>query len=301
MLNFGGFNNSFCSTFRLPMWGNFNWQFPQFSGWQPQVPVQMPFFNFFQQPSYFMPQQINFNTGLFNSSYSAYNSGFVSPSVYPNISSTPLFNFNNSSYNFLSPNLNTNKLADNIALLNKNTESGDINAKDKNVKNDNFKPKVSSSDLSISSLSIIKEEVEPGYSVHKGRYINIKDLKPDMKNTLVKLDKKAKELGYTMVVIDGFRSHATQAAAYRRKPNLCARAGKSAHEYGAAVDLALYDKNGKQISIDRVPEFGKYAQSLNLVWGATWSNKKEPWHFNFVNWQNRADISAEYKKWNNLA
>lgn len=294
MLNFGGFNNSFCSTFRLPMWEGFSWQFPQLFGWQPQFTMQMPSFNFFQQPSYFMPAQNNLNMGLFNSSYPTFNTGFV-PNTF-SANSTPLFNFNNSAYNFLSADFNTNKSSDNIALSNAKTK-----LEDKTVKKDNFNPKVSRSSVTNLNIPTVKEEVAEGYSVHKGTYINLKDLKPDMKETLVKLDKKAKELGYTMVVIDGFRSHATQAAAYRKKPKWCARPGKSAHEYGAAVDLALYDKNGKQISIDRVPEFGKYAQSLNLVWGATWDNKKEPWHFNFVNWQARADIKSEYDKWKNYA
>ena len=294
MLNFGGFNNSFCFTSRLPMWGSFNWSFPQFFGWQPQIPMQMPFFNAFQPTTYFNPVQTNINTGLFTSPYPTYNTGFMPRSVASN--PTPLFNFNNNSFNFLSSSGNTANLSDNVALLNEKTK-----LEDTVVKKDNFKPKVSSSNLSSASFAIVKEEVKEGYSVHKGKYINLKDLKPDMKDTLVKLDKKAKELGYTMVVIDGYRSHETQAAAYRKKSGLCARAGKSAHEYGAAVDLALYDKNGKQISIDRVPEFGKYAQSLNLVWGATWASKKEPWHFNFVNWKERADIKSEYQKWNQLA
>ena len=154
----------------------------------------------------------------------------------------------------------------------------------------------------LNSSLYIAEEIVPGYYVQKGKYLNTKDLKPYMKEAIVKMDKKAKELGYTLVIIDGFRSHATQAAAKKRKPKLCAPAGKSAHEYGVAVDVALF-KNGKQVGdIKRqVPEFGRYAQSLGLEWGANWRTKYEPWHFNFNNWTNLADVRDEYRRWNHLA
>ena len=131
----------------------------------------------------------------------------------------------------------------------------------------NFKPKSTKTNLGNKNFPVVAEELLPGCFINKGKYLNIKDLKPYMKDILVKLDKKAKELGYSLVVIDGFRSHATQAAAKKRKPKLCAPAGKSAHEYGVAVDLALYDSNGKQVSIDKVLPFATYAQSLGLEWG----------------------------------
>lgn len=154
----------------------------------------------------------------------------------------------------------------------------------------------------LNSSIYIKEEITPGNYITKGKYLNVSNLKPYMKDALVKLDKKAKELGYTMAVIDGFRSHETQAAAKKKKPKLCAPAGKSAHEYGVAVDLALF-KDGKQVTdiYKVVPEFGRYAQSLGLEWGAEWKSKYEPWHFNFNNWQYLADVSGEYKRWNHLA
>lgn len=147
----------------------------------------------------------------------------------------------------------------------------------------------------------VEEEIIPGYYVNKGKYLNIQDLKPYMKEALVKLDKKAKELGYKLVVIDGFRTHEGQKAAKKRKPKLCATPGKSPHEYGVAVDLALYDSNGKQISIDKVKAFSDYAQAIGLEWGATWKSKYEPWHFNMMDWQDLADVRNEYRQYNNLA
>ena len=163
------------------------------------------------------------------------------------------------------------------------------------------KAKTKKADESLKSSLYIAEEIVPGYFVQKGKNININKLKPYMKDALVKMDKKAKELGYTMVVVDGFRSHAVQAAAKKRKPKLCAPAGKSAHEYGVAVDVALF-KNGKQVDIYKhVPEFGYYAQSLGLEWGAAWKSKYEPWHFNFKDWKELADVRHEYRSWNHLA
>lgn len=157
-----------------------------------------------------------------------------------------------------------------------------------------IKPKVSKSNL---GKGFVSEELVSGYSINKCKHTDLVNLKPEMKEILVQLDKKAQELGYTMVVSDGFRSHVTQAAAKKRKPKLCATPGKSAHEYGAAIDLAMY-KDGKAVSIDKIPEFARYAQSLGLEWGATWKSKYEPWHFNFVRWQARADIRDEYNAYN---
>lgn len=156
------------------------------------------------------------------------------------------------------------------------------------------RPKVTKSAL---GRSFVAEEVLSGHSINKCKGANLIKLKPEMKEILVKLDAKAKELGYTMVVSDGFRSHEAQIAAKKRKPKLCATPGKSAHEYGAAIDLAMY-KGGKAVSIDKIQEFADYAQSLGLEWGATWKSKYEPWHFNFVQWQARADIKDEYNQWN---
>lgn len=164
------------------------------------------------------------------------------------------------------------------------------------------KTKTDKTQLKNKKFQIVKKEIIPGYYINQGNYSNTKGLKPYMKETLVKLDKKAKELGYTLVVVDGFRSHKAQAAAKKRKPKLCATPGKSAHEYGVAIDLALY-KDGKKVSdiYKSVPEFGQYAQSLGLEWGATWKTKYEPWHFNYKNWQYLADVKNEYRRWNNLA
>lgn len=147
----------------------------------------------------------------------------------------------------------------------------------------------------------VEEEILQVQSVLKyGKGINVDELKPDLKKILVRLDKKAKELGYEMVVVDGFRSHAAQEKANRNKPKLAAPVGKSPHEYGAAIDIALY-KNGKQVDISKVPEFANYAKQIGLNWGNDWSSKKEPWHFELKGWKNRSDIAREYREYNKIA
>ncbi len=143
-------------------------------------------------------------------------------------------------------------------------------------------------------------EVKPGVYINTYNYSNLSGLKQDMLDIMIKLDQKAKELGYTVVFSDCYRSHDQQADGYRRKPNLCAPPYKSAHEYGAAVDLVLF-KNGRKVSVYDVPEFSNYAVSIGLEWGGTWKSKKEPWHFNIRNWKERADIAGEYRRLNNLA
>ena len=163
-------------------------------------------------------------------------------------------------------------------------------------------PKTQKAEKRLARSGYVTEEIVPGCYIHKMKYVNTKDLKPYMKETLAKLSKKAEELGYTLVVSDGFRSHQQQINLKKRKPKLAATPGKSAHEYGVAVDIGLA-KNGKLVGdiYKKVPEFGRYAQSLGLEWGATWKTKYEPWHFNFQNWQELADVKNEYRQWNHIA
>ena len=148
----------------------------------------------------------------------------------------------------------------------------------------------------------VAEEILPGKEVLKiGNGINLSSLNKDLKVKLVRLSEKAEQLGYTLVVSDGFRTHEQQIAAKRNKPRLAATPGKSPHEYGAGIDIALYDKNGKQVNIANIPEFADFAKSIGLAWGNDWTSKKEPWHFELANWRTRSDIAPEYRRRNNTA
>ncbi len=145
----------------------------------------------------------------------------------------------------------------------------------------------------------VAQEILPGKEILTiGKGINLTSLKRDMKVKLVQLSEKAKTMGYTLVVSDAFRTQEQQIAAKQNKPELAATPGKSPHEYGAGIDIALYDKNGKQVNIATVPEFSDYAKSIGLEWGNDWKSKKEPWHFQLANWQTRSDIGPEYRKRN---
>ena len=148
----------------------------------------------------------------------------------------------------------------------------------------------------------VAQEVLPGKEVLTiGSGIKLGLLKNDLKVKLVQLSEKANSLGYTLVVSDAFRTHEQQIDAKRRKPQWAATPGKSPHEYGAGIDIALYDKNGKNVNIANVDGFGSYARSIGLEWGNDWKSKKEPWHFQLANWRTRSDIAAAYRQRNNIA
>ena len=222
--------------------------------------------------------------------------------------SQPLFNFSNIAQPFVqikptilnSPHIatTTKKDDDKISLEPAETDFEVAETEIKHTK----KAKTKKAEKSLDRSIYVAEEIVNGYYIQKAKYSNITNIKPYMKEALVKMDKKAKELGYTMVIVDGYRSHATQVDLKKRKPKLAASPGKSAHEYGVAVDVALF-KNGERVKDIKkeVPEFGNYAQSLGMDWGATWKSKYEPWHFNLDNWHDLADVRDEYRKWNNLA
>lgn len=145
----------------------------------------------------------------------------------------------------------------------------------------------------------VAEEILPGKEVLKiGNGVNLSSLNRDLKVKLVRLSEKAKELGYTLVVSDGYRTHEQQIAAKRNKPRLAATPGKSPHEYGAGIDIALYDRNGNQVNIANVPQFTDFAKTIGLSWGNDWKSKKEPWHFELANWRTRSDIGPEYRRRN---
>ena len=59
--------------------------------------------------------------------------------------------------------------------------------------------------------------------------------------------------------------------------------------------------NGEKVSVDKVPEFAHYAESLGLIWGGRWKNQYEPWHFNMNDWKDLAEVRDEYRRLNNLA
>jgi len=151
-----------------------------------------------------------------------------------------------------------------------------------------------------SKLTVNSEEIKPGYYIKKLNGVNIQGLQPQMKDALIKMNEKATELGYDLVISSAYRSHEQQKNLKKEKPKLAAGLYKSAHEYGVAIDLGLY-KNGKKVSVDQVKEFAHYGEALGLTWGGRWKKPYEPWHFNINNWQNLTEVRDEYRSLNHLA
>lgn len=145
--------------------------------------------------------------------------------------------------------------------------------------------------------SSVHEATIEGTKVYTFSYTNLGGLRPDLKHAVAELSKLAEQHGYTLVVSDGYRSIAEQAAAKKRKPNLVATPGYSPHNYGCAIDVALYENGSdKPTNITQLSWFHSYAKNtLGLDWGHDWSSKDEPWHFERKGWNKAgSDAHQEY-------
>ena len=167
------------------------------------------------------------------------------------------------------------------------------------------KPETVTNINNVKVENISSKEVKiNGTTVHKLGGANLNDLQPDLKDSLVKLTQLADQHGYKLVVSDGHRSISEQADLKRRKPSLAATPGKSAHNYGCAIDIALYEKStSKQADITKLPWFYNYAKdTLGLAWGQDWKNHiKESWHFERKDWNKAgSDVYLAYCKQNGI-
>ena len=116
-----------------------------------------------------------------------------------------------------------------------------------------------------------------------------------MKEKLVALTKEAERHGYTLVASDCYRTAQQQAEGRKKKGNLCAKPYESAHQYGCAFDLVLFDPNGKEVNIKKVPWFYNYAKNeLDLFW--LYDVKPvETWHFERKGWNKPgSSVYSEY-------
>jgi hypothetical protein len=68
-------------------------------------------------------------------------------------------------------------------------------------------------------------------------------------------------------IVSGFRTHAEQAALYRRKPELAAPPGHSMHELGLAADLGYPSSAAR-----------RDAHAAAAVCGLRFPVEREPWH-----------------------
>ena len=99
--------------------------------------------------------------------------------------------------------------------------------------------------------------------------------------------------GVQAEVISGLRSWAQQAALYaqgRTKPGRIvtkARPGSSWHNYGLAIDLALFragvylDEKNPRLADQVYRDLGSLAKSMGIEWAGEWKSFPETPHFQF--------------------
>lgn len=99
----------------------------------------------------------------------------------------------------------------------------------------------------------------------------------------------ADEMGLTLVYVSLARTNAEQQTLYSKNPTYTAKPGTSAHNYGIASDIALYDKNGHKIDphSETMAEFARKVKKLSsdIEWGGDWASigDGERHHFNIKN------------------
>ncbi|MGY0557649.1 M15 family metallopeptidase [Lysobacter sp. A421] len=93
------------------------------------------------------------------------------------------------------------------------------------------------------------------------------------------------QYGYQMVLVEGYRSPQRQAALARRGGAVTgAKAGQSCHQYGLAVDSALYRDGKLQWDMDDPWTrrgyflYGELATDAGLEWGGNWRSIKDYVH-----------------------
>lgn len=121
---------------------------------------------------------------------------------------------------------------------------------------------------------------------------NIATLHPDLQPRAVAFISAAKNLaaqrGLDVKCICGLRSYDEQAALYakgRTAPGKIvtkAPAGHSMHNFGLAIDLGVFSRDGKTYhgSHALYRELGPVGESLGFEWGGRWKFNDEP-HYQF--------------------
>ena len=98
----------------------------------------------------------------------------------------------------------------------------------------------------------------------------------------------AHESGYDVKAISGLRTWDEQDALYAKGrttpgPKVTnAKAGFSNHNFGLAIDIGVFSKDGKKYHGEHplYPELGPLGESLGLEWGGRWKFRDEP-HYQF--------------------
>lgn len=135
----------------------------------------------------------------------------------------------------------------------------------------------------------IKKTLPNGQEVLAFSNCNTEQCNEDWADLQEYLMQAADDMGLTLVYVSLARTNAEQQTLYNQNPTYTAKPGTSAHNYGIASDIALYDKNGHKIDphSETMAEFARKVKKLSsdIEWGGDWANigDGERHHFNIKN------------------
>lgn len=172
----------------------------------------------------------------------------------------------------------------------------EVNAKIAEVQSRKMKSVSSDSDLNVGNIpaSVRAQlggkvtKLPDGTEVLTFNYTKVDGMKPEMVAKIKEFQRIADEMGITFVISDGTRSVAESNAARARKGSFVAKGGSSPHNYGTAIDIALY-KDGRAVSGNQYNEFAQRVKTeAGVEWGGDWGSygkKYETQHFQLANWK----------------
>jgi peptidoglycan L-alanyl-D-glutamate endopeptidase CwlK len=164
--------------------------------------------------------------------------------------------------------------------------------------------------ISIILTSVIISRL---YSSLKHREYNLHGLHPKVKSATEQLITKTQEKGITIRITEGFRSSEQQDRLYeqgRSKPGTIvtnAKGGQSYHNYGLAIDFAIYDEKKHRLSWDinrdgnnngvaDWQEVVQEAKKLGFAWGGDWKRFKDYPHLEMTFGQSIGDLQEVWTK-----
>ncbi len=170
-------------------------------------------------------------------------------------------------------------------------------AKNREIKS-SAKAAANTTDLNVENIpaSVRKQlggkvnKLSDGTEVLTFNYTKLDQMQPEFVAKIPEFQRIADEMGYTFVISDGSRSVAESNAARARKGNFVAKGGSSPHNYGVAIDIALY-KDGKAVSGTKFNEYANRVKTeTGVTWGGDWGSygkKYETQHFELADWKGK--------------
>jgi peptidoglycan L-alanyl-D-glutamate endopeptidase CwlK len=135
---------------------------------------------------------------------------------------------------------------------------------------------------------IFKDDIFPP----KQKKYSLQKLHPEVDAAREQLMKNVQDKGITIKIVEGFRSIEEQNQLYaqgRTKPGekvTNAKGGQSYHNYGLAIDFAIFDQETSKLSWDMKKdgnkngiadwhEVAQEAKKLGFTWGGDWKRFKD--------------------------